>query len=691
MGGCRAWRRRHVDASTWTSARLVPIDQSKRSALAYFHSASDWVILVAATMGDSPNAANPADASPPEGNWFQVTGSPDHPITRHHLPLAILAATFISYAGTLALGFVFDDHILIESNASIRSWRYFPGYFASHIWSFRYPHLLANYYRPLFLTWLRLNDALFGLHPWGWHLTSVLGHVAVTYLVFLLALRLTRDGWTAGAAGLIFGLHPVHVEAVADITSIQEPLSTLFILATVLTSFAGRRSKARFRWIAASLLCMAAALLSKESGMVLPVLIMGLAAIYGSDGGREVAPQSVAARLRAGLATSVPYWAVLAIYVLLRIWALKGFAHLITPLPLSQVVFTIPSVLLFYLRLLIWPSGLSCYYDTPYISGASRHGFILPAGLLVMVVAAGIFGYSQLRRSSPHQAKAVVFAAFWMILTLLPVLNFRLLPVGEIAHDRYVYLPSVGFAILAAMALRRAMGAQTSWGTAITRPRTESNRRPVAVLAGVLLLSAAMGYATVRQSLFWADDLTLNNRAHQIAPLNVSATTSLAAAVANRGMDSAAMALYQQALAVQPQFWRANVNLAYLYYAHGNFASAAEYFRRACAADPVDGDQFLYLGMSLLRTGRATEAEQALRTALLVRPEGKNYHLGLGMVLRGEGKRVEARQEVEKELSADPQNVQAAALLKDMEQEIRAGPEKPPSTQVPKSASNAIK
>jgi Flp pilus assembly protein TadD len=185
-----------------------------------------------------------------------------------------------------------------------------------------------------------------------------------------------------------------------------------------------------------------------------------------------------------------------------------------------------------------------------------------------------------------------------------------------------------------------------------------------------------MGFATLRQSLYWSDDLTLNFRAHEIAPHNVSATTSLAAAVAKRGMDGPAMALYQQALAIQPDFWRANVNLAYLYYAHGNFPEAGYFFARACAADPTDGDQFLYLGMALLRMGQFTEAEKAVSTALLVRPQGKNYHLGLGMVLRGEGRLVEAQTEIERELAENPQNTQAQALQKEVVQQIQAAPEK---------------
>jgi len=600
------------------------------------------------------------------------------------LPAAILAATFLSYVATLVLGFVFDDHVLIVTNDSIRSWRYFPSYFASHIWSFRYPHLLANYYRPLFLTWLRLNDALFGLHAWGWHLTSVLAHVAVTYLVYRLCLRLTGDGWVAGAAGLLFGLHPVHVEAVADITSIQEPLSTLFILGAMLTFGRSREAGPRLDWLAASLALTAAALLSKESGMVLPILVSGFAWIYRGTGGREVALVEGRARplegLRSALAASIPFWVVILLYVPLRIRALKGFAHVVTPLSLSQEVFTIPSVLLFYLRLLVWPFGLSCYYDTPYISSASWHAFVLPAALLAAVVAALAFWYWRMRFDAPEEAKAIAFACLWMILTLLPVLNFRFLPESEIAHDRYVYLPSVGFAILVAVALRQAMGAET-----------KSFHGRAWALLGVLLLSGVMGYATARQCLFWSDDLTLDYRAHEIAPHNISATTSLAAAVAQRGMDGQAMVLYQQALAIQPDFWRANVNLAYLYYAHGNYPEAARFFGRACAADPTDGDQFLYLGMALLEMGRLTEAEKASRTALLVRPQGKNYHLGLGMVLRAEGRLPEARQEIEAELAEDAQNAQARTLLDEVIRQVQAQAEKPSVEQAPKGDPITIK
>ena len=577
------------------------------------------------------------------------------------LPAVILAVTFISYAATLSFGFVFDDHGEIVVNDSIRAWRYLPSYFTSHVWSFLYPHMLSNYYRPVFLVWLRLNHALFGLHPWGWHLTSVLAHVAVTYLVYCLALRLTRDTWVAAAAGLIFGLHPVHVEAVAYVSAVPELLAALFMLAAMLAWLRAREGRRNVRWFAAALALYSIALLSKEGGMMLPIFIAVYAWIHG---GGEGGGTALGKRLRATLVAVAPFLALTLAYVPLRVWVLKGFAHAVTPVPLRTEILTIPSVLVFYLRLLLWPLPLSCYYDTPYVSAATLRGFFMPLlGVLVTLAVLAIW-YLRTRRAWPGEARTLAFAGLWLAFAILPVLNFRLLPEGEIAHDRYLYLPSVGFAILVAVALRQAL-------------RGYFHVSPAWVAAGAVLACLAMGATTLYESLYWADNLSLNDHAHAIAPQNVYATTSLAAAAAERGMTSAAVSLYQQALAARPAFWRANVNLAYLYYQKGDYAKAARYFQRSCAADPTDGDQFLYLGMAEMQLNDLSRAESAIRTALLVRPHGKDYHLGLGLVLKEAGKVSEARQEFAAALAENPNDQRAASLLAESDRLLKGQSEKP--------------
>ena len=592
--------------------------------------------------------SQPATHSPPQGA-LRLTGIV--------LPGAILAATFLAYVGALSFEFVFDDQAGIVRNGSLRAWHYLPSYFTSHVWSFLYPHLLSNYYRPLFLLWLRVNFILFGLNPWGWHLTSVLAHLAVTFMVYRLALRLIGDDRGAAAAALVFGLHPVHVEAVAYVSAVPEVLSTLCLLGALLAWVRSREPASHPAWMLASVLLFCLALLAKESGMMLPVFVAIYAWVYCRSEGGKAQP---ARRLGTALLAASPFLAATVPYIVLRVWALKGFAHTVTPVALRTEILTIPAVLAFYLRLLLWPLGLSCYYDLSYVSAVSVRGFLLPLAAVLAAAVTLLVWYLWMRRSQPQEARGVAFAALWMLAAILPVLNFRLLPEGEIAHDRYLYLPSVGFSLLVGLAVVQVLGASKL--ARLGRTALVS----AAVAAGLVL-----GLATLRQSLYWSDDLSLNFRAHQIAPHNVYATTSLGAAVAARGMVGPAMALYQQALAIQPNFWRANVNMGYLDYAQGNYEQAARYFSRACAADPTDGDQFLYLGMSLLRTGRTSEAENAIRTALVVRPGGTNYHLGLAMVLMQEGKLAEAKHEVETELAADPQNAQARALMDEIDKKAK--------------------
>ena len=164
-----------------------------------------------------------------------------------------------------------------------------------------------------------------------------------------------------------------------------------------------------------------------------------------------------------------------------------------------------------------------------------------------------------------------------------------------------------------------------------------SRLRPGRVFAGTAAACLLMGVATVRQSLYWSDDLSLNFHAHQIAPHNVSATTSLGrsrgptwnAWTGDRSVP-ASVGGPTQLLAGQcqpglPRLWAGKLS-----------GVGAGYFARACAADPTDGDQFLYLGIALLRMGQLAEAEKAVRTARRS-PAGKELPLGPGDGAEGRG------------------------------------------------------
>ena len=115
------------------------------------------------------------------------------PLNERTLVASMLIFTALVYAATVRFQFVYDDQAQIVGNALLRSWRFVPQYFRGQIWQYLYPDAPAGYYRPLNLLWFRINDALFGLHPAGWHVLAILLHVVTTYLAYRVA-RPARAG-----------------------------------------------------------------------------------------------------------------------------------------------------------------------------------------------------------------------------------------------------------------------------------------------------------------------------------------------------------------------------------------------------------------------------------------------------------------------------------------------------------------
>ena len=131
-----------------------------------------------------------------------------------YLFLCVLSAlTLIVYYVSLSFGFVWDDVFQISNNPVVRSWANVSRAFTSDLWY--HVHRSQLYYRPLFTTWSILNYSLFQLHPWGWHLTAVLLHIATVLAVYLLARKLDLPFWTAAIAAAFFALHPIHIECLA--------------------------------------------------------------------------------------------------------------------------------------------------------------------------------------------------------------------------------------------------------------------------------------------------------------------------------------------------------------------------------------------------------------------------------------------------------------------------------------------
>lgn len=560
-------------------------------------------------------------------------GSPGLHVSKPMLA-AVLAATTLAYLWTLHFGFVYDDLGQIVANPLIQSWHFLPQYFHGNVWMQQSP--LGNYFRPLFLLWLLINHTLFGPHPAFWHVTTVGAHLGATALVYVLALRLSRRQNVAAIAALIFGVHPAHVESVAWISGVTDALLALFLIPSFL-AFMNYREKRGAKWLGVSVGLYALALLTKETAVVLPALVVVYVLLCPDEPWKKKVTDAVVLALPFALIT-IPY-------IFLRASALHGVAHRTVDIPASISLFTLPSVLWFYVKHLIAPLRLSAFYDTPYVTHVSWKYFLAP--LTALIISFALIAVAWWKSRSP----LVAFATAWIFIPLLPVLDLSLLPMGDFIHDRYLYLPLVGFALLAAMALA-ALDEKKIAG----RPLGST----IAVGVGIVLI-----FGTIVQSLPWIDDVPLYEHGMEIAPINDLPRNKLAATFVARGMYEKGIESYKFVLANDPDYWYANYRMGYAQYMLGRY-EAAEPFLRKAAYEEGAPDVLYYLGLNATKLKQYDLAEAALTRAIQRNPQAPGYDFALGMAMKEQGKLDPALKLFEAELGHNPGDAGARAQVEEL-------------------------
>ena len=524
-----------------------------------------------------------------------------------------------------------------------------PNYFTSHAWAELYPHVSGNYYRPLFLLWFRLNHAMFGLDPKGWHLTTILCHVAATYMVFVLVRRLAASPWIAFSAATLFALHPVHIESVAWVSGVTDPLMAIFLVGSFLAYLRFREGN-RAGWMGLALMLFALGLLEKETTVVLGPLVFVHAWLYAEE-------RSWISRFAIALKQSLGFFALTIPYIALRAFILGGLSHSVTPVTWRTMALTEPSIIWLYLRHLLFPAGLSGLYGLPYVDRPASAAFLAPTLLLLALILVLAWGIPRLQ-----DARLAWFACAWIALPIFPVLWLRAYAEGDIAHDRYLYIPSIGFVLLVSLFLAE-----------IANHRRASQK--TLQLAGLTVLALAYALGTVTQQTYWASDLLLYERAYKMAPHDNLISNNLGTALMEAGYPDNAIGLYSQVLAREPGFWLSNYNLGYAYYKMGKLQEAELYLRRAVSINAADSDEYIYLGLSIWRQGRADEAAQYVQHAIQIRPSAPGYHFALAMIRRDQNNLPAAKFELNMELQYHPESIAARQQLDALTRGAAAGSE----------------
>jgi protein O-mannosyl-transferase len=550
------------------------------------------------------------------------------------LLFAILAVTALAFVNALDGQFVYDDRFQILKNPTINSLANIPRMFTQSVWQFLNEGdagAVGPYYRPLFNVALIINRQLFGLEVFGWHLVSILLHLGVVFLVYRLAREWKLSFEVGAASALLFGLHPVHSESVAWIAALPDPLAAVFILSSLVLyerHFQGRLSKPVV--LAASVLLAFTAMLSKEVAVIFPAFLV-VRELFDRSGEKLV---EMAARIARRTA---PYFGAIVLYLGLRYYVL-GFLSQDEPkslgIPLIQVLITIPSVLLRYVRMLIVPYPLSVVYDNTFLQSATDLRFWVPALAIVALLAGALW----LTSSSAVGRRALAF----MIIFVVPVLNLKAFRQEEsLLHDRYLYLPSIGFCILVAMGI--------DWVSARFAPRRDQ------VFAGAMLLSGTILLGlTIFQNLSWQSELAMTENAMKVAPRWPFLHNYIGAYYAEQRRFPEAERAYLAAINLDSKYYDSYSNLADIYREQGKLGDAERYYLNAIAYGTPYAETHYNLGVTYIGEGRLADAEHPLRRALEIRPAHVKARYNLGWVYAQQGKDSLAEQAYAETLQADP-------------------------------------
>jgi hypothetical protein len=415
---------------------------------------------------------------------------------------------------------------------------------------------------------LALDYGVWGLDPFGYHLTNIALHALTAVLVSIFLWPIMPSLGAATLAALIFALHPLQMEAVSLVIQRKTLLSGVFFFATLIAYQSWRRSGRRAAYSAA-VAAFAAAALAKPIVVSLPLLLW-LYEYTFIDGRLRWRDKLLFCAIAAACASAAV--AAHAEVDAVRSWHGGD--------PLTHLVM-MARVTAEYLSAMFAPVALSPIY---YYRRALAFE---PLNLLALAALVAFAVWLVVRR---RQVPWTFFCAAWFVCTLLPESN--LVPLAQLRADRFLYLPILGAAMWLAIGIARmpALRSAPSWAA----------RLPARLAAAALVGGFAL--TTHASAAVWRSDVSAWTRVTQRHAWSATAFLLLGHARFAAADPAGAASAYLHATTLKPDFADAHLALARLYHQQGDQQAADRHAQRFVELAP-DSPESTTLLTALRRRG----------------------------------------------------------------------------------------
>jgi len=450
----------------------------------------------------------------------------------------IFTAVVIVFGQALWFDFVWDDHIFIVDNDSIKSLTNLPYFFTQQV---------AGLYRPLRTTLYALMYALFGLHTLPYHALGLILHIAVSILVMRIIILFGFEEIPAFLSALIFAIHPVHIEKFIFVTSVFDiPGDLCLLLATYY--FLKKKKGLDDNGLIKSVLIFGVGILFSETAVMFPFLAL-LLETFLTDEKKLTTKEKKSFTLQITI--------LFVIYIIIRSYVVGRMQRPEANFEFFPLYMTMPVVFINYLKLLFIPYPLTV---VTWIKVFENPINLLTVTSFTILISLILTGWKLHKKN-----EFITLGIFWFFIAIFP--NANLIPTGNIMAERYLYIPSIGLSFLLA-----------------TFIKNNGKRNYLATISFIFFLSLL----SIIQTGYWKNDETLWKRNIITHPEARGTWQNLAVSYREKGETQKAKVLYKQMAKNGIQKERAISELAAFAIDEGKHALAERLIKPLLRIKPAD-------------------------------------------------------------------------------------------------------